>query len=338
MGSGVCHAGPVSDEAPSVVAAKVMIEHVDPTLLGIDPENPSAPALMSWCATVLGAIALDPEQVTLLVTGDFVASVRSRSVTEEQREAYHTARNAGMVGAKTMPRPDGTIDVIAPAWWFLGADSDANGLEEREALARRTIVHEAFHVVMDQAGETQASFEGLSWARVNMLGIADSVLSEYRAEAAVNPELNAHVTAWKPLDILQHLRTALAEHAAVNYQAHLDVDRLSRDVGVECLHAWQLLAYVAAAHLQPDSTFAEVADDVAADLHWQTMVEPHWDRFTDLLSRVPPGDMRVERPAIDDLMAELADELTAWLLTWGFSFADGPEGSEFRVVHWNFVD
>ena len=71
--------------------------------------------------------------------------------------------------------------------------------------------------------------------------------------------------------------------------------KLNYDVGQECMHFWQLLAYVVAAQLQADGTVTPLPDEVTSDMLWEWMVEPHWNRFVEILTAVPPTLSRAGR-------------------------------------------
>ena len=314
------------------------VEYVPLELLGMNPDEPVGTELMTLCAAIVRAFAPNPDGVRLVITGDFVSSVRARSVTEHQQQNYDVARNAGEVGGKTMRLPDGTIDVLLPAYLF-APDPDEEILAGRRIIATRTVTHEAFHVAMNQAGETVTDYTSEPFVRGNLLYIADAVMEEYRAEVSLAENLRtAPEGAWEPLKIVTHLRDALRRIACVEYQAHLDVGHLCTDIGVECLHAWQLLAYIAAAQTQDDGTVAALPDKVTGNPLWVWMVEPHWSAFTSILSKIPPALVRTSRADLEPLVGQLADELHEWLETLGFRWRQVGVDTEFLVVHWAFDD
>lgn len=320
------------------VDGPLAVEHVPLELLGMDPAKLVGTELMGLCAAIVRAFAPNPDGVRLVITGDFVSSVRARSVTEHQQQNYDVARNAGEVGGKTMTLPDGTIDVLLPVYLFL-ADPDEEIVAGRTVIATRTVTHEAFHVAMNQAGETVTDYASEPFVRGNLLYIADSVMEEYRAEVSLANNLRtAPEGSWEPLQIVTHLRDALRRIACVEYQAHLDVGRLCTEIGVECMHAWQLLAYIAAAHTQSDGAVAALPDTVTSDPLWVWMVEPHWSAFTGVLSTFPPALVRTSRTDLEPLVSELADKLHAWLETLGFRWRQVGDDSEFLIVHWAFDD
>lgn len=89
------------------------------------------------------------------------------------------------------------MHVIFPAWLFVDSAWARATLSEEEAeqitaaadsrvrQTRRTGLHEAQHVAMDQAGEDDQDFGDMPWARQNILTVAHQVIAEYRAELGI---------------------------------------------------------------------------------------------------------------------------------------------------------
>lgn len=321
-----------SEKSPTTVP--IALEWVDPALLGMDPVNPAATELMTWCATALGLLDIDPANVRITITGDMVTSVRDRSTSDHHRENYDLRRSTGMVAAKTMDTPEGGHEVLMPHWMF-DTDKTAEQRENCDALVKRTIVHEAQHVVMSQAGETADTYAAEPWARRNFLVVAQQVVDEYRAESAVPLELRTHDSGWDCLDVLVTLRDDLRS-IVYNYQTHLDVGRLSNEVGQECQTAWKVFSYIAAERQTAEVADQPLSDAVLADPLWPRMVGEHWEEFSGILARIPSGLERIPAAELDLHVRDLATELQAWLATIGYRFVDNDEGSsEFRITHWD---
>lgn len=343
-----------SDEAdarvPDVPAARFVLEYVDPTILGISPANPTATETMEFCRGVLSLLALKPESVTLVVSGEFIESVKSRLPDGLYRDSYDLERGAGSVAAKTM-RVGDEIHVIMPAWLFLDSDAageklsaeDAQELisseDDRARLARRTAVHEAHHVAMYQAGEDDTDFSGEGWARQSFLNVAHQVIAEYRAELGVPRTLREGYETVFPLSSLEVLRSDLHRIAAVEYQQHLDVGRLSYEVGQETHHMWKALAYLTAARRVASIPIGTgFPDDVTNSEVWHLMAQDHWADFERLLSPIPSGGNRVDAADLQRWTTELADLLDRWLTGLGFTWTDKHDGgSEFRIQSWELI-
>ena len=307
----------------------VAIEYADPALLGVDAANGSFPELIQTCGEVLLACGADPVRTRLVITGDFVQSVRDRGEPDsEYHQNYDTRRNDGVVVGKTIDRDDNTVDVLLQGGLFL-VDGEDDQLAFQTETAIRTLVHEAQHVVTRQNGEDGSTFEESEWARRNFLTAADEVIEEYRAERVATRLVGPG--GWNTAGLVGTARTWLNDLQRIaleEYQQHLDTRRLSYDILQETHTVWKLLAYVAAELAEGD---ASLPDAVAEDALWVRMVQPYWDEFTELLGAVPDAHSRVNRVRLDEHAASIADLFEQWLLSLGFEFADTPEGSAFWI-------
>ncbi|MDZ5146297.1 hypothetical protein [Microbacterium testaceum] len=336
---------PLDQSAPVTLSAWA-VEDADLEALGMDSVNPSPTELMDFCRAALGALAVRVEEVTLVIAGDFIKSVKSRLPAGAYRDAFDVDRGAGTVGAKTM-RVGGEIHVIFPAWLFLDstwaratlspeeAERITSTAESRAGQVRRTVVHEAQHVAMDQAGEDNQDFGNVPWVRQNFLVVAHQVIAEYRAELGVPNNLRESYEADFPVESLDHLREDLRRITTVEYQSHLNVERLAYDVVQQSHHAWKMLAYVAAARRIAGVGIGEpFPTEMTRTEAWTLMAEPHWGAFEELLSRIPSGGVRVAAADLSAWTAELADLLVAWLQTYGFVWRDVGADSEFLIESW----
>jgi hypothetical protein len=278
--------------------------------------------LIDWCVTTLGAAAIDPSTVRLVLADDFVASVNQRIPGAEQ--VFDLRRNDGMVGAKTMDVGDDRIDVLVPAGFFNRA-LPGGDLGRRAQLVMRTLAHEGNHVAMMQAGEGERDYPGEPWARRNYLLMADQTIGEYRAEAAVPRHLRDDEPGWVPAEVMLTLQAALTQITTIDYQQHLDVGLLCNTVLGEVLSAWKVLGV----HL------AQGGDAPAQNSLWEAMAAPHWETFTRILTDCPDASVRVPAAFLLDATETLAGEFRQWLGTLGFAFRDSQDGSEFRISDWS---
>lgn len=310
----------------SVPAVALVLEDVDPEVLGVDVRADQAPELINFSRPILAAMAVEPEAVRLMITGKFVESVRCRLPESAYRDNYDEARGAGMVGAKTMVVAD-EIHVVFPAWLFQGPRDEKAGL-----LARRTAVHEAQHVAMEQHGEDGGGFPDEPWARRNLLTIAHQVIVEYRAELGVPESLRegfeTTLNADTPLALREDL--VLIDDA---YQQNLDVEQLSYNVVQQSQHFWKALAYIAAARrvLNVDEPLSTDRDH---DELWEQMGAEHFERFEEVLRAVPSAHTGVSSVELRRVTDDMADVLTSWLESLGFVWKDIDDGSlcAFNIV------
>lgn len=338
-----------ADALTSIPAVQVVIEDADSVMLGMDPRQPVATPLIDFCRGALELLALRPDEVKLVIAGDFFESVKSRLPDGPYRDSFDLERGAGSVAAKTLV-VDGEVHVVFPAFLFLDSDAAREHLspedaeqvatseEARADMARRTATHEAQHVAMEQAGEDNPDFSAAGRARQDFLTAAHQVISEYRAELGVPPELREDYEIDFPLESLSHLRSALQRYVA-SYQEHREVDRLAYEVVQETHHVWKALAYVAAARRIAESEVGgSVPENVVESDLWRLMVEDHWEDFERLLSVIPSGGIRVDPSDLERWTDELADVLDAWLTEFGFVWEDLDGGrSRFWMEPADFV-
>lgn len=301
-------------------------------------DDGTAPELLGWCAAAISVIAIDPGEVSLVITNDFTQSVRDRTQSDYYRENYDVDRGAGTVGGKTMSLGDGSIAVLLPAAGFMTtANEDESDKDYRETTIKRTALHEAHHVAMEQVGEGSLSYSGEPPARQNLLSSADSVISEYRAELGVAEFGGFPYQGWDYLEILESLRTRIRLSDA-SYQASLDVEALSIGVGVPAVETWRLLGYLAAFLRQPEGSFQPIPPEWSGDTLWRDVVGDHWEPFTAVLEKVPSGAVRIDRTDLDVLINQLAAVLQAWLQHIGFHFHDTVAGTRFDIVSRHLLD
>lgn len=316
--------------------AAVLLEGCEWPDIGVAPESDKLPELVAWCMAAVGLIAVDSDRVRLVITGDFVQSVRDRTLSEYYRENYDTERSTGTVGGKTMTLADGSVDVLLHASGFRRPESE-DDRAEREELIRRTTVHEANHVAMEQAGEGALSYNTQTWARQNILGSADSVISEYRAELGVAEFAPFPYQGWDFLEILQDFQIRL-KSVDEAYQESLDVGALSMSVGTQATIVWRVFAYLAAYLRKAEGGFNDLPSEWTDEPIWQRIVGNHWATFTAILEPIPSGSHRIERSELDRSIDALASELQAWLATIGFSFVDTAEGPRFNILSRGLLD
>lgn len=342
--------GPEATE-PISSGPYLAIEFADLEVLGMQPDRPIATELMTFCTTALEVFALRPDEVTLIITADFVESVKSRLPEGHYRDGFALERGAGEVGGKTM-WVDGDIHVLLHAWLFIDASvaaaaalspehaaSITDSAGERDQQARRTVIHEAQHVAMMQAGEDDLDFSDAPWGRRNLLTLALQLIGEYRAELGVVPDLRSELDRTVPISSFTVLLEDLRRIACVEYQDHLDVGRLSYDVAQQCQHAWKALAYLAAARRVAEVPLGDpLPEAVTGSDEWTLMVGTHWAELETLLGEIPAGYRRVSQSDLANWISDLADLLTRWLRTLGFRWHDEADGrSVFEIESWDLL-
>ena len=301
------------------------------------PQGESANKLIAELLGILQLPSVDPAAVTLVLAGEFTASVQCR--LDAGADAYTTDRLGGMVGAKTMPRADGSIDVIVPAALVLSLnDPDEAERALREHLLLYTVEHEAQHVGMRQRGEALHDAGrplGRGQAHIYLCASAGVVLEEHRAElvaATRRPPANPH---WQSVpDHLARLVEAFRDAVELRYPGE-SMDRPMATSFGAAHDAWVVAAYMAA-NQRAGGDIGAVPPELQADLLWQEDVAPHWQAFSAWCSGVPAGDDSVDRATLEAVLIELADLQSKWFVTTGFGLHDVPAGMYFDVHRHDF--
>lgn len=340
------------DAGEQVFAAPLTFEYANLELLRIDPARPETSTLMDVCRVLVPLVAPEPQRVKVIITGDFVASVKGRLEDGPHRDAFTLERGTGLVGGKTMRVRD-EIHVLFHDWMFFDKEAvialtPADEIQElesrdewRERHVRRTAVHEGQHVAMMQANEDGVEFAGLGWARKNFLSAAREVIGEYRAELGVPKDLREPAELDFPVEGLVHLRAQLYQIAAIDYQQDLNVDKLAYEV-VQCtLNVWKLLAYLAAARRVFGIDVGAAPDhQVREHEAWIQMAAQRWDVLESALADFPPGSSVLPDDTMQAGAETIASLLESWLQSIGFTWRDvdvAADRSEFKIASWEVV-
>lgn len=309
------------------------LEYVDPEQLGVTSGGIEPESLIAKCAAILHDLTPEPQQVRIVISGDFVQSVRGRLSNAERAAAFDIGRNGGMVGGKTMEQADGTIDVILQAVLF-AVDGTTEELESRRQVATHTTAHEAQHVVMKQAGEDSADFTHLSFAKHWFAATAHDIINEYRAEAAVLQPVAED--GWDCAEVAANLIESLRSVDDAYQDSH-DVLALMNGVTGHVGTLWKILGIIATERRQSNGTIEPLPDSVVNDPGWETVVDDNWDTLIAILDEVPSATVRVSASKVSVQLDNLANLLESWLVDLGFRFEDSATGTTFHIVHRNVL-
>ena len=310
-------------------------EYVDTEKLGVRSGVVAPDSIIATCAGILHDLVLEPQKVRMVITGDFVQSVRNRMSNAEEAATYDIGRNGGIVGGKTMDQTDGTIDVILQAILFAVAGT-VEELDTRRQIAIHTTTHEAQHAVMKQAGEDSADFAHLPFAKQWFAAIAHDIINEYRAEAAVPKSISLTQEGWDCAQVAVNLIESL-QSVDRAYQASLDVRALMQGVTSRVGTLWKILGVIATERRLSNGTIAPLPDAVATDPGWEIVVDDNWDALIAILDQVPDATTRIAPNAVSVQVSKLAKLLESWLLDLGFRFEDSANGPAFYIVHRNLL-
>lgn len=319
------------------------VEGIEIARLGMDPEKSMPTPLMLACCAAIGGVVPEPNKVFLVLAGNLVESIKSRLPMGQYRNSFDDERGAGILAAKTLNVGE-DIHIVLPAGLFelpeaareAGNIEHARWLEEsaewRELHVKRTVLHEAQHAAMSQAGEKSVSLEGVGWARGTFLSLADTVIDEYRAELGVPEQYREPFETTLPIVELDAARNAMTRIAMVDYQSHLDVGLLAQDIVAAVQHPWKALGNVAAARRVAGIAMGTpFSDEETVTDAWSLMVEPHWLKFEQILRNLPQPAEKGYTYQVRRAVEDLADLFAEWLRAYGFLWRDVKDNSEFLI-------
>lgn len=322
-------------------------------LEGWDPQNakevwsdPRPEALQRGfieLAELLAQLVDDPAVVTLVIPVDVAEAVQRR----DPDRPYTLERGSGLVGGRTMPMPDGRIDVIINAGWLLAFDESNLPILNREPMKviRRGLVHEAQHVVMHQRGSGLDEYgsdavEGMF--NRQLAAHAAKLFDEHRAEwQAIRLTEPQPPTASDAIDVLEALGRQLAS-ANQAYQASPDgpdaVQNLAAGVFTACEPFWTSLGYWTAQHRADDANIADLPAEIAALPLWQRYGGDVWSLLQDSLRTLPVEDLTTRGEVLSAAAQLVAATLTSSLATIGFRYEDNDGGAAFYITRFDFPD
>lgn len=264
-----------------------------------------------------------PAEVTLVMPADFTAAVMRRDHSID----YHTDRGSGVVAARTMPLPDGRVDVVLGGSLILDTNAAGQNLLTAAGMPRlnqaampnmrRTINHEAQHVLMAQRGAGYESYDAATIAGQYPLYhylIAAKMCDEHRAEyGALKISARELHTASTYRDVLSHTSKELAM-AAFKFQRHgNNVAQLRNDALAACVPLWTAMAYWAARYRTGD-VIAKASSTATSLGLWQRYVGPTWDSLVVALSHLPVADLAPGASGASQSQLQLAARgITDWI-------------------------
>lgn len=304
---------------------QVQLEAVNPELAELLTTASPLPEFLVVCVNAATEIAHVPENVKLVITGDFVQSVKARLSDTEAAGSFNLSRGEGVVAGKTMRDGDYMAVILHAAVFQQALDYRAN--PDAAELFLRTLVHEMNHVSMWQRGESAAPTEITDWKLLNLMGSASAIIDEYRAEVGAQGRMRRDECDWNPNEIILWLERTLID-VVTEYQDHQDVRRLVFEVGSKALIALKQLAFcVAYEYSSGDILSLDLKDLRYAKTR---LLLPQWfDSYREFLSHLPPGEAELPRDSELEALLQLSQLLDEHLSIVGFDWYD----SWFQIEH-----
>src|SRR4051794_24035628 len=115
---------------------QLALENIDPSAIDVE--------LLAECVAVAASVLAPDDNFDVVVAGDFVSAIRSRTDDERERESYVTDRTFGEATGRALTGLDPPTIVVDAGFVMRGEDRNA---------ALETFQHEAYHVLTFRRGE-----------------------------------------------------------------------------------------------------------------------------------------------------------------------------------------
>lgn len=286
-------------------------------------------------ARYLAALVDRPDEVRLVIAINLSEAVQARS---DHGGTYDIARGSGLVGGRTMAVDDG-IDVVIDGGFLVDIGSGGTPIPNVAGveLVRRTLAHEAQHVVMTQRGSGFEAYDRArvdGWIGVHVFDIAAKMCDEHRAEwNAIQLTEPDPPTTTDVLDVLEAFGQELSE---VNdaYQSSLDVRSLMEGVLKVCANPLTAVAYWMAQYRHGDVIDSAPSEFASLRL-WDRYIGQSWDEIAQALSQLPVTDLSTSSTVLHAAARDLADLLNRALQHIGFDYTDGSTPT-FTIRRFDF--
>jgi hypothetical protein len=291
-------------------------------------------------AELLAELVDDHNTVTLVIPDDLAEAVRHR----EPGVPYTVERGSGLVGGRTMSVDDGT-DVILFADPIGMLDEHGTAVLNTDPIptkiVRRTLVHEAQHVIMKQRGADFSDYEFSSVKGLfgrQMTACAAKLCDEHRAEwHAIRQTESDLPSTGDVADVLQALGQQLAAANQV-YQSAPSAPDAVHNLAVAVIQAcdpfWTTLGYWLAQYRTGDDHIADIPANIAAMPLWQRYGGESWGFLQKTLVTLPVENLTTSPETLSAAAREVAGSLTASLEQVGFRYEDA--GPAFYINRWDF--
>ncbi|GGO59933.1 hypothetical protein GCM10010910_04090 [Microbacterium nanhaiense] len=277
-----------------------------------------------------GVVELVPDitRWRLTLTDDIISTVNSVSGRADD-DPYTTDRGAGHAGAITLPRDDGTFDIVVSADVLFATREELATVDDLaahvSAAAAHISRHEAGHAALRLRGEDADSYQDVQ-------GLSNS-------DAACRKPLAAHVDdnrieqytalhAPSPLHHVDHLTDAIAHLRAELNEAkrtwRADIGAAAYRTLTAANGLVRVFAYLSP-ELGLDENGTPRRPDPLPD-GWEEYIEHSWDDWSLTFHRLRPVDERMTTDEIGTVLADLCRLMNSWMssigVDWGLTEDD----------------
>lgn len=287
-------------------------------------------------ALVTGVLELvpNPELWRLTFTGNFVGTV-NRILDRDEANAYSAERGAGHAGAITLPRDDGTFDIVVSAAVLFRTQDDLGSVEALVAhvlsAADHLSRHEAGHAALRLRGEDADAYQGVQGLRPSDAAcrkplaahVDDNRIEQYTAIRSPSPSRHAAHLA----DAISHMRS---EFNAAKRDWRADIGAAAYRTLTAANSLVRVMAYLAPElGLDEDGKPRRPAPLPEG---WVDYMEDSWDAWSRTFHRLRPVDEVMTVDEIGAVLGDLCRLMNAWLRSIGVNSGITENGQEY--IYW----
>ncbi|MEC5185932.1 hypothetical protein RCH12_003410 [Cryobacterium sp. MP_3.1] len=287
--------------------------------------------LVGWIVQEVLALLPNREIWRLTLTGDVAATVneiQGRSMAS----AYTTDRGTGHVGGVTLPRADGTFDIVIGIEHLVNPIGDslefARLADNAIATGRHLGRHEAGHVLLSLRGESAENYRDLPSLDPIAAGLAPAVaafMEDFRIERHVRehaPPVFSHLDGLQ--GSLEHLSSELmAAKASWSSNFEEAIDRSDKVIG----DFVRVISYLSA-ELGLDIDGQPVVPNTAP-LHWDRYLGNEWLEWSAAFHRLRPVDEVMALNELSEVLGELCELVVDWAAEIGYARGHAEDGREY---------
>lgn len=260
------------------------------------------------------ALVPDVRLWRLTLTGDISATVNTLE-GREKAKGYTTDRGAGHVGGVTLPREDGTFDIVLGAELLVGPPGDHEDLdglvENALATGRHLARHEAGHALLRLRGEDADAYRDRPSLTPSAAGWTD-VVAAYMDDFRIERHTREHAPpVFSHLDgvegAIEHLSSELTT-AKESWRTDLDGAARRSDLAVSGFI--RVIAYLAA-ELGVNENEHPVGPESDPE-KWDRYLGTAWPAWSAAFHKLRPVDEPMDLDALSVVLDELCDLASAW--------------------------
>lgn len=266
------------------------------------------------------ALVPDLSKWRLTLSGDISATVNTIEGRDET-DPYTTSRGAGHVGGVTIPKADGTFDIVLGAEALVSPHGDHEDLEGLIENAMRTGRHlgrhEAGHVLLRLRNEDAESFRStadLSPSAAGWTDIVAAYMDDFRIERHVRdhtPPVYSHLDGLP--GAVEHVSSELRS-AKASWSSDIDGAARRSDIAVSGLI--RVISYLASElGVDEDGTPAEPERGVRG---WDRYLANDWAEWSSTFHKLRPVDEAMSSDELAGVLAELCELASRWSRMIGY--------------------